>query len=91
MDYRIHIRSNDEIGQLAQSFNQMAVKLKELYSNMENQIRRRTSQLGEAKEILERRVEELEQINKVTIGRELKMVELKKEIERLKEKSNEKK
>ncbi|OGW80259.1 MAG: hypothetical protein A3G33_06190 [Omnitrophica bacterium RIFCSPLOWO2_12_FULL_44_17] len=91
LDYRIHIRSNDEIGQLAQSFNQMAVKLKELYSNMENQIRRRTSQLGEAKEILERRVEELEQINKVTIGRELKMVELKKEIERLKEKSNEKK
>lgn len=40
--------------------------------------------LVEAKTVLESKVEELEKINKLTIGRELKMVELKEEVEELK-------
>lgn len=41
-------------------------------------------ELIESKTILQSKVKELEEINKLTVGRELKMVELKREIEELK-------
>ncbi|MCX6791265.1 MAG: PAS domain-containing protein [Candidatus Gribaldobacteria bacterium] len=50
--------------------------LKELYLNLEQKVQERTKELGE-------KVEELEKFYKLSVGRELKMVELKKELSNL--------
>lgn len=52
-------------------------KLKRYSKNLETEVTRRTNQL-------EARVKELEELTRLMIGRELKMSELKKEIDRLK-------
>jgi methyl-accepting chemotaxis protein len=52
-------------------------ELRELTENLEEQVKERTRELQE-------RVNELEKFHKLTIGRELKMIELKKEIKGLK-------
>jgi methyl-accepting chemotaxis protein len=85
LDYRVKIKTGDEIEQLAEEFNKMTGKLKNLISELEEakgsleiKVKERTKQLQE-------RIEELEKFHKVTVGRELKMIELKKEIEELKE------
>jgi hypothetical protein len=53
-------------------------ELKELSEGLDQQVREKTSKLEE-------KIDELQKFNKLVIGRELKMVELKKEIENLKE------
>ncbi len=73
LEYRIEIESQDEIGQLAMAFNQMTEDLKEHGKEM----------MQKNKE-LEESQESLEKINTVMTGRELKMIELKKEILKLK-------
>lgn len=55
-------------------------ELKNLSENLETQIQERTKELQE-------KIGELEKFNKLAIGRELKMIELKKEIELLKNKN----
>ena len=67
--------SEDEIGRLTKSFNKMTKKLLDIKDNIEQQVKDRTKQLEKA--------------NKLMIGRELKMVELKKEIVELKKVLNE--
>ncbi len=75
----IFMDSKDEIGVLAGSFNKMTQKLKESFANLENKVEKRTRRL-------ELQNEELENLNRAMIGRELKMIELKKEIAELKKK-----
>jgi methyl-accepting chemotaxis protein len=87
-DTRIDISSNDEIGQLADSFNHMASKLQESYRDLELKVTERTTQLEESKKELENNISELEKTNKLMVGREIKMVELKKEVEELKSELN---
>lgn len=70
LNKKIKIRSNDETGELAQSFNKMIQNLKESRDSTETKIKERTVQL--------------EKSNDVFVGRELKMIELKKEIIALK-------
>jgi len=70
---RTKIQSKTEIGELAQSFNAMTKDLSEYRSALEEKTKE-----------LQKRVEELERFHRVTVGRELKMVELKKEIAKLK-------
>lgn len=53
--------------------------LKEIAENLDKQVQEKTK-------VLQDRLEELEKFHKTTIGRELKMIELKKEIAELKEK-----
>lgn len=76
-------QSNDEVGRLIDTFNEML-----------EQIQQRDSELVSAKEQLEIRVQErtaelsaaneqLKRFNKLAVGRELRMVELKKEINAL--------
>ncbi|MBI5166776.1 MAG: response regulator [candidate division NC10 bacterium] len=48
LDYRIEIRTRDEVEQLAIEFNNMAAKLKEAYSNLEQKVAERTKELSEA-------------------------------------------
>jgi methyl-accepting chemotaxis protein len=72
--------TNDEIGQLANAFNVMSIKLKESHDGLEAQVH----QTEEKADALERGMNELERLNNLMVDRELKMIELKKEIELLK-------
>jgi nitrogen fixation/metabolism regulation signal transduction histidine kinase len=74
LNYQIGSTQKDEIGTLSSSFDMMAKNLKESYQNVENKINERT--------------QELTKLNKFMIDRELKMIELKKEIEALKKQNN---
>lgn len=81
LDNKIEIYTNDEVGSLARSIKTMSGKLKKLYGGLEEGVKQRTEELNK-KNI------ELEKMNKFMVGRELKMTELKKEIEVLKTKNN---
>ncbi len=83
LSVRVRVESGDELGEFASGFNQMAETLNnqrnelEKYSeNLEKTVKKRTIEL-------ESKNEELEKFNKLAIGRELKMVELKKVIRKL--------
>ena len=52
LDARANIRSRDEIGSLANSLNDMASRLSELYRNLEDQVEARTRELSEKNEEL---------------------------------------
>jgi len=102
LDYKVDIRTGDEIEQLAKEFNRMAERLgqskaalEESKAVLEIKVAARTKELKELAESLEEQVKgrtkelqekmkELERFNRLAVGRELKMIELKKEIERLK-------
>lgn len=60
-------------------------ELEELNQSLDEKVKERTHELESSRQQLQERVEELEKFYKLTIGRELKMIELKKEIETLKE------
>src|SRR3990167_8389820 len=51
LDHRISVVSQNEVGILAGEFNQMAAKLKESYSNLEQKVEERTSQLLRAERL----------------------------------------
>ncbi len=59
-------------------------ELEELTKTLDQKVGQRTKEVEESKKILEKRVDELERLHKLTVGRELKMLELKKEIKILK-------
>ena len=48
LDTKIDISSKNEIGKLAQSFNEMTYKLKEFHANLEKKVQERTSELTSA-------------------------------------------
>ncbi len=79
LDKRVEITSQDEIGTLGNAFNTMAGKLQELYQGLEQKVKDRTR-------VLEEKTATLEKMNKLMVGRELKMIELKKEVEDFKKK-----
>ena len=72
LKHKIEINSKDEIGELAGAFNEMAANLQKSRTNIEKQVKERTA--------------DLERLNKSMVGRELKMMELKKEIKKFKHK-----
>ncbi len=47
-DRRIDIRTGDELEELAETFNQMAARLRESYNSLEQQVADRTRELGDA-------------------------------------------
>jgi len=49
---RVEVKSKDEIGQLGQSFNQMAEKLQESYETLEKKVEERTKKTAELNNIL---------------------------------------
>jgi adenylate cyclase len=61
LNTRINIKSNDEIGQLADSFNQMAINLQSSYSALEQKVKERTIELEETKHKIETINYDLEQ------------------------------
>ena len=105
---RVNINSKDEIGYLAEIFNNMLdnvrdtqkkireaeIKLKETNLNLERRIHDRTEDLIKLKNNLEiivfertkelqEKLAELEKFKELTVGRELKMIELKKKLKEL--------
>ncbi|MFZ2303785.1 MAG: hypothetical protein WAV98_03300 [Minisyncoccia bacterium] len=78
--------SEDEVGQLARSFIMISTELKNFYKSLEMKVAERTKELELAKKILEEKIDESNRMNKLMIGRESRMIELKDEIEELKKK-----
>lgn len=76
--------SGDEIGELALAFEEMLVVVKQSNQELEEKINLRTKDLEEARKKEKEKNEELEKANRVMVGREIKMVELKEEIVKLK-------
>jgi len=82
LEHRIDVKSKDEIGGLATAFNNMATGLKDKSKEIQKELTMRKK----AEEELRKRVEELEKFSKLTVGRELRMIELKKKIKELERK-----
>ncbi|VXD25855.1 putative Diguanylate cyclase/phosphodiesterase [Planktothrix serta PCC 8927] len=60
LDQKIEINRKDELGILAQSFNQMAMQLKTVFEKLEVRVQERTAELQEAKAAIEKSNKELE-------------------------------
>ncbi|MDP3093569.1 MAG: HAMP domain-containing protein [bacterium] len=87
LDYRVKTKRQDEIGDLFFSFNVMAEKLKDRTEALKEEREGLAEKVTQKTKELQEKVNDLERFNKLTIGRELKMIELKKEINKLKETS----
>ncbi len=74
LDHELQVRRDDEIGALANSFNAMTKSLKTERENIEKKIQERTA--------------ELEKTNKYLVDREVKMIELKRQIQEAKTESS---
>ena len=83
LDTQIEVRSRDEIGELAGAFRQMIADLKKSRSKLEDYSRDLEKQVEERTKELRSKVDELERFNKLAVGRELRMIELKKRIKEL--------
>ena len=80
LDYRVDIKTGDEIEELGNDFNIMADKLvqrtkesEEVRAGVEKQVQERTAELNKT-------IKDFEKMNKAMVDRELKMIELKKQI-----------
>jgi len=83
------LKKSRETAEVARTSLEIKVKartkeLEELTLSLEEKVKARTKELEKGKEELQKRVEELERFHRLTVGRERRMIELKKEIEDLK-------
>jgi HAMP domain-containing protein len=79
LSYLIKAETKDELGKLSNNFNTMVQQLKK--AKMVSEETR--ASLEEKTKELQKRVADLERFHELTVGRELKMVELKKKIKEL--------
>jgi len=99
LDEQIPRSGNDEIGSLAKTLDLMRLNLKDGRTqiekvneelekhrdHLEESVKERTAELTRTNEELQKKIRQLEIFHKVTVDRELKMIELKKEIKELEE------
>jgi len=65
-DQRVDISSNDEIGDLARTFNRMADQLRDTIASMEKRVSDRTTDLKNAVLVSEKRARELQTISEIS-------------------------
>lgn len=70
LKYRTNIKTIDEIGQLGKAFNEMAEKLDNLYSSLEQQVKDRTGELHQANEQIKTAYKELQETQSMLIQNE---------------------
>jgi methyl-accepting chemotaxis protein len=87
LDYRVKTKRQDEIGDLFSSLNVMAEKLKDRTEALKREREGLAEKVAQKTKELQEKVDDLEKFNKLVVGREIKMVELKKEIDKLKQAS----
>ena len=88
LSYRIELETNDELGQLAHSLNDMSRNLQNITTSRD-ELKKEISERKKTEELLIKKTTEFERMNKLMIGRELKMAALKKEMNELRAKFNE--
>ncbi|MCK5281895.1 MAG: HAMP domain-containing protein [Nanoarchaeota archaeon] len=86
LDIKIDLKAHDEISELADAFNQMTSNLKRSRADLKGYNMELGRKVKERTKELEDKNRELEKFNKLAVGRELKMIELKKKIKELEEK-----
>ncbi len=86
LNVSVKVNTGDEIEVLANSFNYMVKDLKISRKELKKWGESMDKKVNDKTKELQEKVEELEKFNKFSIDRELKMIELKKEIEDLKNK-----
>ncbi|MFH1228835.1 MAG: HAMP domain-containing protein [Candidatus Aenigmatarchaeota archaeon] len=82
LNVRMSYSSKDEIGELFAAFKHMLYDLKKSRDETDT----RNTEIKKSKKELQEKVEELEKFNRFSVGRELKMIELKKNIKNLESK-----
>ena len=75
-DHQLNIKTGDELEDLAVAMTTMTQKLKASYQNLNQQVEEKTTELSS-------KLDDLEKMNKLMAGRELKMIELKQRIKKL--------
>jgi HAMP domain-containing protein len=86
LDYKIGSDSQDEVGQLSRAFDNMTKKIKQSRKEIDKRVKEQTQKIKQQQAETEKAKENAERINKTMVGREMKMIELKDEIKRLKNK-----
>jgi HAMP domain-containing protein len=85
---KIEVTAQNEIGELASAFNEMTAQLGQSYTGLEKKVAERTKELESSKQLLESNMDEIKRTNNLMVGREIKMAELKTEINELRVKLN---
>ena len=88
LDYKIESSSEDEMGKLAQAFNKMVIAIKQSRAEVDKKVTQQTEELAKQKKEAENAANLANSTTEAMAGRELKMIELKKEIMELKNKLN---
>jgi signal transduction histidine kinase len=70
LSYRAKVLTNDEIGKLAKAFNLMAGNLDHLYESLELQVKERTAELADKKELVEKALREVQETQAMLIHNE---------------------
>ena len=83
---RATVQSKDEIGNFAKVFNQMLDTIEKSREALEDSEKNLEKVVDERTRELKKKVIEMKEFERVTIGRELKMIELKKKIKELEKK-----
>lgn len=84
LNHKVGTEARDEVGQLSRSFDKMTIAIKESRTDIDKKIEAQTVDLVRQKSNADKARQDAEEINKAMVGRELKMIELKEEIENLK-------
>ncbi len=83
LNKRINLKTKDEIGDLANAFEDMVKELRNSRKKLEQHSEELEVEVKKRTKELNRKIEELEKFRKFSIGRELKMIELKEKIKNL--------
>ena len=82
LNYKVGTDAKDEIGQLTKAFDQMTAGLKSSTASRD-ELSKEIAERTKTEDELKKKNEQMAAFNKITSDRELKMIELKKEINSL--------